>query len=106
MENEVKEGYYYGMKFRKNWLIKGLQELLDYININKIHNVVSYFPKNDKHFYIIYNENLIKGNNNIENFKKCNHWIYIRQKLDLIFDIIIQKHICEFDEYPRKIFLF
>lgn len=81
------------------------KKLLNHVNINK-HNIISYFPENDKYFYVIYNENLIKGNSNIENFKKCNHWIFIRQKLDLIFDDIVQKYISEFTDYPRKIFAF
>ena len=106
MENNIKKGYYYGMKFHKEWLIKGRQELLDYIKINTIHNIIAYFPINNKHFYVIYDENLIKGNSNIDNFKKCNHWIYIRETLDVIFDFIIQEHIIEFIDHPRQIFLF
>lgn len=106
MENEIITGYYYGMKFNREWLIRGIRELLDYIKYNKKHNIISYFPVNDKYFYIIYNENLIKGNSNIESFKKCNHWLYIREKLDIIFDEIVENYICEFNEYPKKIFLF
>ncbi len=106
MENKIINGYYYGMKFNREWLIRGIQELIDYIKFNTINNIIAYFPTNNKHFYIIYNENLIKGNSNIEIFKSCNHWILIRERLDSIFDTIVQEYICEFNEHPRKIFLF
>lgn len=105
MEHEVKIGYYYGMRFDKDWLIRGLKELINHIKINQTNNITYYFPINSKHFYILYDENLIKGNSNIESFKKCNHWIYIRDKLDSVFNFIIQ-HICEFIDHPRKIFHF
>ena len=103
MDSKIKKGYFYGVKFHKEWLIKGIKELLRDINSRKINNIVSYFPKNNEYFYVIYDENLIKQNSNIE---KCNHWIYICQELDLIFDHIIRKYICEFNEHPRGIFYF
>ena len=106
MENEILKGYYYGLRFDREWLIKGIKDLLYHIKINKDYNIISYFPTNDKYYYIIYNENLIKGNSSIENFRKCNHWMFIREKLDLTFDIIIKEHIIEFIDHPRKIFLF
>lgn len=106
MNNEVIIGYYYGLKFDREWIIKGIVELINYIKYNKTHNIIYYFPENSKYFYILYDENLIKGNSNIQNFKKCNHWIYIREKLDLIFDVIIETYIHEFMDSPRKIFLF
>lgn len=102
----TKKGYFYGIKFHKEWLIRGIKELLRDINLNKLNSIVSYFPKNDEYFYVIYDENLIIPSGDIKIFEKCNHWIYIRQRLHLIFDGIIQKYICEFSEHPRGIFLF
>lgn len=105
MTDEVKEGYYYGMEFERKWVIRGIKELIEYININTTLNIICYFS-DKKYFYILYNENLIKGNSNIEKFQKCNHWLYIREKLDIIFDSLIKKFIMEFDDHPRKIYYF
>ena len=102
----MESGYYYGLKFNKEWLIRGIKELLCYIEDYKPFNIIYVSPIDSKYFYIIYNENLIKRDGNIKEFEKCNHWIYVRQKLDHMFDIIIQKFICEFIDYPREIYHF
>jgi len=105
MENK-KEGYYYGIKFNKNWLLRGIKELIDYIKIRTNLNIIIYYPSDGKYFYLIYDQNLLKDNGNLSNFQKSNHWLFIREKLDLIFDDILNKFMEEMIDQPRKIFVF
>ena len=102
MENGIAEGYYYGLQFPKKEAIK---ELLDNIDNYEVFNVIAFSPNNSKYIFILYNENLIKRGNSINNFTNCNHWFLIREKLDHIFDFII-KHIKEYINHPRRIYYF
>jgi len=106
MEEVITQGYYYGVRFSIIRCTKGLQELLSSINEYKVFNIISCILEKDKYVYILYNENLIKKGNSIDNFKNCNHWFLIREKLDHIFDFIIKKHIREYINHPRKIYYF